>query len=177
MSLLSESTGYNSVMFRAVAVRFHPSLPERWVPACTEAPFEVTLHIIQAPLINLLTRETWDLQPTCGVLTPLVTRLLETKTPQSTSQTTQVSVLSQAGKACGLEVLSRADDLAPGLWVQSFFSPVPSGVSLYYQCCRLRTLFSSSLCSVTQYFKVKGELVRVSGSSRIKNQRGLVIRW
>lgn len=124
MSLLSESTGYNSVMFRAVAVRFHPSLPERWVPACTEAPFEVTLHIIQAPLINLLTRETWDLQPTCGVLTPLVTRLLETKTPQSTSQTTQVSVLSQAGKACGLEVLSRADDLAPGLWVQSFFSPV-----------------------------------------------------
>lgn len=136
MSLLSESTGYNSVMFRAVAVHFHPSLPERWVPACTEAPFEVTLHIIQAPLINLLMRETWDLQPTCGVLTPLVTRLLETKTPQSTSQihsqTTQVSVLSQAGKSCGLEVLSHADDLAPRLWVQSFSSPVPFwGVSVF----------------------------------------------
>lgn len=32
-------------------------------------------------LINLLTRETWGLQPTCGVLISLVTRLLKTKTP------------------------------------------------------------------------------------------------
>lgn len=125
-------------VFRAVAVRFHPSLPECWVPACTEGTngVEVTLHIIQAPLINLLTRETWDLQPTCGVLTPLVTRPLETKIPQSTSQihsqTIQVSVLSQAGKSCGLQVLSRADDLAPRLWVQSFSSPVPFwGVSVF----------------------------------------------
>lgn len=74
------ATGHHSIMSGAVVNLFHLSLPELWFPASSGTLSEMTApgsphH--SDPLNKPPTRETWDLQPTCGVLTSLVTRLWE----------------------------------------------------------------------------------------------------
>lgn len=76
------ATGHHSIMSGAVVNLFHLSLPELWFPASSGTLSEMTApgsphH--SDPLNKPPTRETWDLQPTCGVLTSLVTRLWETE--------------------------------------------------------------------------------------------------
>lgn len=74
------ATGHHSIMSGAIASHFHLGLPELWFPASSGVLAEMTAPGSKqhsGPLNKPPTRETWDLQPICGVLISLVTRLWE----------------------------------------------------------------------------------------------------